>query len=133
MADLWDFCPAYMVPETEPPTSDAKGVSMNGWFFSSKPKVPYQKSFNVTLQGMSWHLQANGLYDTTTDPAYNARRLELFYEAHGLWEAFDFPHPHLGTLSVRFKEPLRIPKAIVNSNGLIEPFEMKLVHHNPGY
>jgi hypothetical protein len=72
---------------------------MNGWFFSSKPKVPYQKTFVVKLQGMRWYLQPNGLYDEVTNPRYNARRLELFYEAHGMWKPFDFPHPHLGVSS----------------------------------
>jgi hypothetical protein len=131
--DLFDFCPDYMVPETEPPSGDGKGVSFNGWYFSSKPRVPYQKSFVVQLQGMYWYLKGTGLFDQSTNPRYNARRLELFYEQHGLWKPFDFRHPHLGQLTVRFREPLKIPKAIPSSGGLIDAFEMKLVHHNPGY
>ena len=129
----WDFCPKYMVPKIAPPPAQGKGMSMNGWHFSSKPAVPYQKSFIVTLQGMHWYLKPSDLFDVSTNPQYNARRLELFYEEHGCWDNFEFPHPHLGLLTVRFKEPLQIPEAIPNSGGLIEKFDVQLIHHNPGY
>lgn len=133
MAGIFDFCPAYMVPRNKPPTSDVKGVSMNGWFFSSKPKIPYQKTFVVKLQGMQWYLKNGGLYDSSTNPRYNARRLELFYEENGMWDHFDFPHPHLGVLKCRFATPVEVPEAIMNSDGLIDAFEVQLVHHDPGY
>ena len=133
MAGTFDFCPGRMVPTTKPPQVQGKGMSMNGWFFSSKPNVPYQKTFVVKLQGMKWYLQSNGLYNIVLDPTFNARRLELFYEQNGTWDNFLFPHPHLGDIQCRFAEPVEIPAAIPNSDGLIEGFEIKLVHHNPGY
>lgn len=133
MSGVWDFCPKYMVPRTVAPPAQGKGMSMNGWFFSSKPNVPFQKSFVVKLQGMYWRLGSNGLYDPYIDPCYNARRLELFYEQNGCWDNFEFPHPHLGVITCRFKEPLEIPVAIPNSGGLIDAFEVQLIHHNPGY
>lgn len=106
---------------------------MNGWYFSSRPSVPYQKSFVVKLQGMYWYLQPNGLYNHSVNPEFNARRLELFYEQNGTWDSFDFPHPHLGMIRCRFKEPVKVPEAIPNSDGFIDAFEVQLVHHNPGY
>lgn len=133
MAGVWDFCPGVMVPRTKPPAPTGKGISMNGWYFSSKPNVPYQKSFVVKLNGLRWYLTGTGLYDAVVNPGFNARRLELFYEARGTWDSFDFPHPHLGTLVCRFREPLEIPEAVPNSSGLIEPFDVTLIHHNPGY
>lgn len=108
-------------------------MSMNGWPFTAKPKVPYVKSFTIKLGGMYWHLKQTGLYDESTEPRYNARRLELFYEAHGTWKPFDFPHPHLGLITCRFKEPVEVPEAIPNSGGLIEAFDIQLIVHSPGY
>lgn len=129
----WDFCPKFMVPRTKAPSTDVKGMSFNGWNFSSRPRVPFQRTFVVRLQGMYWYLKNSGVFDESTDPRYNARRLELFYERHGLWKDFAFPHPHLGTVQCRFKEPVEIPEAMVSSGGLIEAFEVQLVEHNPGY
>lgn len=131
--DTFTFCPDYMVVKTKPPQSDVKGVSFQGWSFSSKPKVPYQKSFTATLQGMRWYLLANGLYDEASDTHYNARLLEKFYEAHGMWDPFNFPHPHFGTLVCRFSQPVEVPEGIVNSGGWIDKFDILLVHSDPGY
>lgn len=106
---------------------------MGGWFFSSKPSVPYQKTFIVKLQGLTWYLQANGLYDAVTNPTFNARRFELFYQQNGTWDNFDFAHPHLGTVRCRFGEPVEVPEGTPNGGGLIEPFDITLIQHNPGY
>jgi len=129
---VFDFCPNRLVAETLPPEPVA-GMSMNGWQFSSKPKVPFQQSFKVTLHGLTWYLQSNGLYDSTTNLTFNARRFELFYQAHGTWDEFSWTHPHLGALSVKFKTAVAVPKALVNSSGLIEAFEIMLINSNPGY
>lgn len=133
MAGTFDFCPGRMVPRTKPPQVQARGMSMNGWFFSSRPNVPFQKEFVVKLQGLTWYLQPNGLYDSITNPTFNARRLELFYEKNGTWDNFDFPHPHFGTIRCRFMQPVEVPEAVPNSSGLIEAFDINLVHHNPSY
>lgn len=132
MSGTFDFCPNGTVPEIIPPESPTV-VSLNGWTFSSKPSVPYQKKFRVTLHGMRWYLQANGLFDETTDLQHNARRLEKFYETNGTWDNFQWTHPHLGVLTVRFASPVQIPAGIPNSNGLVPAFEVTLLHHNPGY
>jgi hypothetical protein len=121
-----------MVPRTKPPQASPV-MTMNGWPFSSRPKVPYQKTFVVKLQGMYWYLKDTGLYDADTDPRYNARRLELFYEEHGTWKSFQFPHPHYGWLECRFAQPVEVPEAVVNSNGLIEAFDVTLVEHSPAW
>jgi hypothetical protein len=132
VAGIFDFCPKYMVPKTQPP-KPTDGVSMNGWFFSSKPKVPYQRTFIITLQGMRWYLSGTGFYDDITNPLYNAHRLERFYQANGTWDSFAFTHPHLGPMTCRFAEPVQVPEAIINSGGLIDKFDIKLIEHNPGY
>lgn len=129
------FAPSRNVPVTLPrDNGGATVMSMNGWQFTSKPTTPYQRKFKVTLHGMRWYLNATtGLYDTTTNPTFNARALEIFYEQNEQWNPFVFPHQHFGNLDCRFAAPLQVPEAIPNSNGLIAPFEMTLIHHNPGY
>jgi hypothetical protein len=132
MSGTFDFCPNSLVPETLPPDSPAV-VSLNGWTFSSKPSIPYQKRFKVTLHGLRWHLQSNGLFDVTTNPTINARRLEQFYETNGIWDKFAWTHPHFGLLNVRFSSPVIVPMGIENSNGLIPAFEINLIHADPAY
>jgi hypothetical protein len=132
VSDVWDFCPGRMVPRTKPPQA-GQTMSMNGWAFTSKPKVPFVKTFAVKLQGLYWYLQPNDLYDATTNPQFNARRLELFYQEHLTWKPFTFPHPHLGNLQVRFAQSLEVPEAIPNSAGLVDGFDVQFIEHNPGF
>lgn len=133
MAGTFDFCPNRMVPRTRPPAAQGKGMSMNGWYFSAKPNVPYQKTFVVKLQGLRWYLGVGDGYDTVTDPTFNARRLELFYQQNGTWDNFIFPHPHFGNVVCRFLEPVEVPEAVPNSGGFIEAFDIILVEHNPSW
>lgn len=130
--DTFNFCPNSLVPETVPPEAPTV-LSMNGWTFTSRPNVPYVKTFRINLYGLEWYIDpATGLYDSTTDPTHNARALELFYQTHELWAPFNWTHPHLGPMVVRFKSPVEIPAG--QATGVIEkPVEIMLIHHNPGY
>ena len=132
MAGVFNFCPGSLVPETLVP-EQLSVMSLNGWTFSAKPNVPYQKSFKVTLHGLRWYLNADGTFDRLSDRQHNARVLEEFYEKNGTWDSFDWFHPHFGNLKVRFKALVQIPAAISNSGGLCNPLEITLIHHNPGY
>lgn len=132
MSGTFDFCPKSLVPETLPP-EPASGMSLNGWNFSAKPTVPYQKTFKVTLHGLQWYLNVDGTFDRLKNRTYNARVLEEFYEKMGTWDNFSWFHPHLGALQVRFKSSVIIPAAIPNSNGLCNPVEITLVHHNASF
>lgn len=132
MAGTFDFAPDRHVPVTLPP-EPMQTVSMNGWTFSAKPTVPYVRKFRLTLHGMRWYLQGNGLFDVTTNPSFNARRLEAFYEANGTWDNFAYAHPHFGTMQCRFASAVSIPEGLPNSGGLIDGFQVELIQHNPGY
>jgi hypothetical protein len=126
------FCPNSLVPETIPPTP-VQGVSMNGWGFSSKPAIPYQRTFRVTLHGMRWFLTASGTFDDATQQTINARWLEEFYQLNGVWDNFFWRHPHLGTMRCRFQAPLSVPAGKPNSGGLLDPLEVMLIEHNPSF
>lgn len=133
MPDTFNFAPNSQVPTILPPDPQS-GVSMNGWTFTSRPNVPYQKKFKVVLYGMRWYTnRLTDMFDTATHPTHNARKLELFYEKHGVWLPFVWKHPHLGLLNVRFNSPLQIPEGMPNSGGLIDKVEMTFIHHDPGF
>ena len=133
MAGTFTFAPDRNVPETLP-REPASAMSLNGWQFTARPTTPYQRTFKVTLYGMRWYTNpTTGLWDTTTNPNFNARLLEMFYEANETWDPFAWNHQHFGPQTVRFKNAVTIPKGESNSNGLIAPFEIQLIQHNPGY
>lgn len=133
MAGTWDFCPNSMVAQEIPP-EPTKATSMNGWEFTSRPSVPYRRTFKVTISGLRWYLnEAGNSLDVTTDPTHNAGRLNNFYIDRQTWDTFTFPHEYLGNITCKFQSPLVIPPGIENSNGLVPAFELTLIHNNPGY
>ena len=131
--DVFDFCPGYFTVETLAPDQQGGQMNFNGWPFSARPNIPYLRRWKLTLYGLTWYLQPSGLYDNTTNTTFNARCLEEFYQAKGLWADFDWTHPHLGLLRVRFASVANVPASEVNSGGLVAPVEIILVHHNPGF
>lgn len=133
MAGTFDFAPNSHVAEEIPPEEQA-ATSMNGWEFTSKPAVPYRRKFKLTISGMRWRLNASGnALDVTTDPQNNAGRLKQFYEARRKWDTFTYNHEYLGAITCRFDQPVTIPKALPNSNGLVPDFDITIIHHNPGF
>lgn len=133
--DTFDFCPNRYVPETLPREGGASTVSMNGWQFSAKPNTPYQRRFKITLHGLRWYLNGSGYYDNTTNPTFNAKRLEEFYERNETWQSFLFQHQHIGPtpFECRFLNPVAVPAGLANSGGFLAPLEIQLIHHNPSY
>ena len=107
---------------------------MNGWQFASKPRVPFCPRYKIQLHGLKWYLDPiTGLYDSLSNPTYNARALELFYQANRMWDSFAWTHPHLGLLQVQFAEKLNIPAAPANGGGNLAPVEVQLKLYNPSY
>lgn len=133
MVDTWDFCPNSRVVQELPP-EEPNVTSFNGWDFTSKSVIPYRRKFSMRLHGIRWILNgdANAL-DIITNPTLNAGRLAKFYRDHRTYEPFNFPHEYLGTILVRFHAPVTIPVGLPNSFGLVEPFDVMLIHHNPGF
>lgn len=133
MAGTFDFCLGTRVVEEIPP-EETTVVSFRGWDFTSRPNTPYRAKFRVMLYGLRWYLNGAGTaFDVTTDPTHNAGRLRDFYIANRQWDTFTFAHETLGNLTVRFTAPAVPPASLPRAGGLIAPFEVTLVHHNPGY
>ena len=130
--ELFDFCKDSRVI-TEIAPEEPASVTMNGWDFTGRPADPYRRSFSAKLYGLRWYQLPKGHLDFSTDPLYNAGRLLGFYQRHRLYKTFMLNHDYLGPLVCRFKTPLQIQPAIMNSAGLIEAFDIMLIHHNPSY
>ena len=128
----FDFCPNTRAAETimpeEPTIRD-----FNGWDYTPTPVLPLRRRFKITLEGLRWYFNDNGTIDLVTDPEHNAGVLEAFYMTHRKHKPFDYAHEWLGTLQLRFENPVSIPKALPNSNGLLDSFEIMTIHHDPTY
>lgn len=130
----FDFCPNSYVPTTLPPEVGTGFTSTTGWNFTSRPTAPYQRRFKLKLYGLRWFIDdATGLYDVNEAPQINARVLEIFYAKRQTWLPFNFNHQHLGPMICRFASAVQVPEAEPNSNGFINPVEVTLIEHNPGY
>ena len=136
MSYTFEFCPERNVPETLPRQGNDPVVTMGGWQFTSRPTAPYQRRFKITLHGLRWYLDdKDGTYDLVTDPKFNARLLEKFYEVHETWKPFLWQHQHLSPrpLLVRFASAVTVPAGDKNSGGFIAPVEVNFIEHNPGF
>jgi len=99
-----------------------------GYEFASKPRAPTQVILHLYFEGMRWFLtEETGVPEITSYPTFNMKKLIEFYETHGCYEVFTYPHPWRGTINVRFHKPLQVPKALKYGRGLTEPFEVWLI------
>lgn len=133
MSGTFDFCTGSRVV-TEIPPDEPGGTDMNGWMFTSKPKVPYRPSFTVKLYGLRWYLNSSGTaLDVTTNPTNNAGRLREFYRTNRRFGVFAFNHEYLGSILCQFNKRVEIPAALPDSGGLIDNFEVELIQYNPAW
>lgn len=130
--ETFNFCPNSLVPKTIP-RETPQVMSMNGWTFTAKPTTPHAHKFSVKLYGLKWILNSNGTFNTILEPTVNARALEEFYDRHETWQPFLWNHPHFGARLVRFAAPVNIPEGQTNGGGQIDPVEITLIEHDPGY
>lgn len=125
------FCDQSRVAETIAPDEQTI-TDFNGWDYTPNPVLPYRRTFRVTLHGLRWYLDGNQL-DLSSNQKYNAGLLEVFYRDHRLHKPFYYQHEYLGSLELRFKSPVSVPKAAADSGGLLEALEITMVEHSPDY
>jgi len=126
------FCPKSRVAEIIAP-DEPQVKDFNGWDYTPYPVLPYRRRFKITLEGLYWRFAPNGTIDYATDPETNAGVLEAFYADHRLHKPFNYQHQYMGLIEMRFAAPVSVPKSLQNSNGLLAPFEIQTMHHNPSY
>lgn len=128
---VFDFAPNSHVAVEKAP-EDSSVVTFNGWEFTARPAVPYQRRFILKMNGMYWRL-SGGALDIVTEPTTNVGTLLAFWRTHRRWKSFTYPHEYLGNLDCRFAAPVEVLEALPESGGLAPPFEITLIHHNPSY
>ena len=123
--DTFNF-PNHMVKTEYPRSSDS--VQFGGAYtFVNKPVAPDQRVFVLNFAAMKYYVNPDGSIDVTTDPQNNYRVLQEFYETERLYNEFIYPHPVLGNITVRFKDPLQDPDGISGGMGAVKSFQIKLI------
>ena len=112
--------------EVEYPTSSTQVQFNNSWVFTMKPSAPDQRIFKLSFAAMRWYMQSNGTIDLTTDAANNVGALDKFYRDHLLYQTFYYASPY-GTLTVRFKNPLVIPKGEPGGFGVVKDLSVEFL------
>lgn len=123
--DTYDF--PYYVLEDRFPESSVKMSFGGGYEFASKPKAPDQIIFVLNYETMVFIESSPGTLDLSTNGKVNMGKLRKFYVDHRLYEPFSFPHPILGTVTVRFNKPLSY-KLRKGGMGSVEPFTVELLY-----
>lgn len=95
--------------------------------FSRSSDVPDLRYFNVTIPTMRFYFHPDGSFNLDYERATNLAWLEWMYNVCKLSKPFLFDHPVHGTLSVRFAEPLQIPKGIEGGHSCVEAITVRLV------
>lgn len=124
MPETFDF--PYHVPEVRYPQSSTTMQFGRGYEFASKPPAPDQVKYLLHFSTMKFFLNSNGSINYALEPKINMGKLLQFYEAHRLYEKFEYPHPIYGTKSVRFATPLAY-KIKEQGCATVEPFTIDLV------
>lgn len=123
--ETFDF--PYHQLEHEYPESSTAVQFGRGYRFVTRPIAPDQVIYKLRFPALWWYKDAYGNIDPYKNPQLNIECLRQFYHRHRLYEKFYYIHPVDGRQVVRFLEPLRIPVAVPDGNGLVRNLELKLI------
>ncbi|WP_181176982.1 MULTISPECIES: hypothetical protein [unclassified Mesorhizobium] len=98
-----------------------------GYQFATKPNGPDQITFKLAFKAMWFFESSPGVVDAVREPQRNMQCLQDFYEAHRLYEPFNYPHPRRGLVKVRFSKPLQVPKGVEKGNGQTEQVNVEFI------
>jgi hypothetical protein len=128
-AETFNF-PMHKV-STEYPESSIRIRYGKSYQFASKPVAPDERLFKLKFAAMQYYTTINEedeeVLDLEKNPQINMRVLELFYEAHRLYQVFIYPHPVIGNVNVRFSKPLVVPEGRSGGFGVTEEFDVELI------
>ena len=98
----------------------------SGYSYTSKPISPQLKKFKLNFTGFRYYFNADGTIDYETNKSKNnIGTLCQFYEEMNMYTTFLYNDPQFGTVSVRFTEPMKVPKT-VGDRGVVEDFSITL-------
>ena len=123
-----EYFPAkYFTFATKYPESGSRMQFARSYTYTVEADAPDQRVFILTLPGMQYFTDGNGVIDPFTTAERNMAILEQFYSRHRLAKSFYFDHPVYGVLTCKFNRPLEIPEGVVDGNGVLEPFTLELI------
>ncbi len=110
---------------------DTKLELGNGWSFTSESDSPLKRIFKLSFQGYKFYTKEEDSVEVIDPDASqyvnNMADLIAFYAAHRTFKRFIFkPYGLSEEVTVRFKEPLKVPKGLPNGGGALEPFTITL-------
>lgn len=121
------FPAKYFTFGTRYPETGSRMTLGRSYMYTAADPAPHQRTFQLTLQGMQYFLDAGGALDATVHLDRNMLVLENFFLTHRLNKSFDFEHPVYGTLVCKFGAPLEVPEGIQGGNGLLPEFQVDLL------
>lgn len=117
----------YHTIETENPESGTRLQLGNSYVFSAPSSDPDQRVFKLGLTGMQYFWDSEDDLDASVTPTRNMLNLINFYNSHKLNKSFLYNHAVHGEVEVKFSKPLKEPKVIKGSRGVVEDFEIELL------
>lgn len=121
------FPAVYFGFATRYPESGERVQLGNSYQYDAPPAAPDQRSFILTLQGMTYFVDGSGQIDLTIEPGRNLAKLEKFYNDHKRALPFLLDHPVYGSVKCKFMNPLQIPEGIANAGGMVPAFQIELI------
>lgn len=121
----------YHAPPSGTPDDGSKRVTLKGGFiFSTQPIGPIIRVYKLNFPTMSYFLLPDGSVDLegTINPTLNVMALEKFYNEHGTWKPFIYPHPVKGNLKVVFDKPFTTP-TVTGNKGSVKNIELSFREH----
>jgi hypothetical protein len=125
--DTFDF-PFHTVVVRYP--DDQKRIKLGfGYTFAVQPFGPIERNFLLTLTGMQWFFDTEGVIDRTATPQRNIAFLIDFYETQRLNGEFLYTPPGFAECVVTFAGPLEILAALPGGMGVLPDLAVQLVEH----
>lgn len=100
----------------------------NGYSMTTKPTAPEMLQWELKFSGYRWYVKDDGTIDLETKKSVNNFGWFMdFYRRHDLWDKFIYDDPVYGKKVVRFVSQIDEPEVLPGSEGVVEPFSVKLI------
>ena len=124
MTETFNF-PFHSIEEAFPETGYSVKFGQS-YEFRTGSSAPDQVVYTLNMSGLRYYQNPDKSFNRTVNPTTNILFFKDFYKAHKLHVPFYYNHEAEGQLRVRFKDPIKIPTAFTNSNGVIPTFSITL-------
>jgi hypothetical protein len=105
----------HKVGPVEYPAGSAKIRFGDGYEFASKPRGKDQLIFTLKFENMFYYIDVGNEVSRWHRYQTNMLMLTAFYEAHKMYEKFQYFHHIHGLQTCRFYQPLVVPEGVPNA------------------